>query len=126
MPKIKTFEEACKFQKLDPKKMLPDVKVFPKQHQTALLALAQLIIIAEVLNSDEKGNTWKPNWKDSSERKYYPWFDLSSGSGLSYGAFDFRNSGSIVGSRLCFKSMELAEYAGKKFKKLYQDYFLLN
>jgi hypothetical protein len=28
-----------------------------------------------------------------------------------------------VGSRLCFKSSELAEYAGKKFKKLIRTIF---
>jgi len=124
--KIKTFEAACKALKLDAVKVLPDFSAFPKHHQDAMIAHTKLIIITEALNKvNNDNNTWKPNWSDSSEWKYYPWFDLSSGSGLSYYVCDNRGSGSAVGSRLCFKSRELAEYAGKQFLKLYETYFLL-
>jgi hypothetical protein len=119
--KIKTFEAACKALKLDPVKCLPKVTGMPKHHQAATLAHAQLVIIVEALN-----NGWKPNWKDSSEYKYYPWFDMSSGSGLALRHVVFRNSDTCVGSRLCFKSRELAEYAAKQFRKLYKEYFLLS
>jgi hypothetical protein len=120
MAKIKTFDEACKALKLDPKKVLPDVSSFPKHHQDALTAHTKLVIIAEALNEG-----WKPDWKNGKWDKYYPWFDLSSGSGLSYYDYVNRNSYSAVGSRLCFKSRELAEYAGKQFEDLYKKYFLL-
>jgi hypothetical protein len=84
-------------------------------------AAAQLSIIAEALNDG-----WKPDWKNTSEWKYYPWFDLSSGSGLSCSGYDDYFSNSTVGSRLCFKSRELAEYAGKQFIKLYEAYFVMS
>ena len=94
--KIKTFEDACKKLGITPK-ALPDVKTLPKQHIKAIVAHYKLVIIAEALNDG-----WKPNWKDSSEWKYYPWFDMSSGSGLSCGDYDLLSSASTVGSRLCF------------------------
>jgi hypothetical protein len=120
MAKIKTFEAACKALKLDPVKVLPKVSGMPTHHQEAIVAHAKLVIITEALNEG-----WKPNWKDSSEWKYYPWFDMRSGSGLSYNVYDLRNSYSHVGSRLCLKSSELAKYAGTTFKKLYTQYFCL-
>lgn len=120
MPKIKTFEGACKALKIDPKKALPIVTGVPEKHQEAIVAHAKLIIIAEALNDG-----WKPNWKNSNEYKYYPWFYMNSGSGLAFGVCDADYSNSSVGSRLCFKSSELAEYAGKTFKKLYEQYFVL-
>lgn len=117
--KIKTFEAACKALKLDPEKCLPKVTGVPKHHQAAIVAHTKLVIIAEALNEG-----WKPNWQDSNEPKYWPWFDMS-GSGLSFFVCVFYYSHSGVGSRLCFKSRELAEYAGKQFIKLYEESWLL-
>ena len=117
--RVKTFEDACKALgfKYSTNPIVDNVAV---ADYDAVNAFAKLCIIARALNEG-----WQPNWKDSSEYKYYPWFDLSSGSGLSFSDCVDWGSRSAVGSRLCFKSRELAEYAGKKFKKLYEQYFLL-
>jgi hypothetical protein len=124
--KIKTFAAACKALKLDPAKILPDVSGFPKEHREALLAHAQLVIIAQALNQEaNNGKPWKPNWKSGNWDKYYPWFDMSSGSGLACHGYVNRTSHSNVGSRLCYISRDLAIYAGKTFIKLYQQYFCL-
>ena len=120
MSQIKTFEAACKKLKLDPKKCLPDVKGIPKHHQEATIAHAKLVIIAEAINDG-----WKPDWTNGNWDKYYPWFDMSSGSGLSCFGYVGRSSASAVGSRLCFRSAELSKYAGTQFKKLYEQYFVL-
>ena len=126
MSTIKTFEAACKYLKLDPVKVLPKVTGLPKQHQEATIAHAKLVIISEALNKEANGGkTWKPDWTNGQWDKYYPWFDMSSGSGLSCFGCGDRDSYSTVGSRLCFKSAELAKYAGTKFIKLYEKYFLL-
>lgn len=117
--KIKTFEAACKALKINPSKVLPVVKGMPLHHQKAIISHAKLVIITEALNEG-----WRPNWKNSNECKYYPWFRMSSGSGLADRGCGYYCSTSLVGSRLCFKSSELAEYAGRQFKKLYEDYFL--
>jgi len=120
MANVKTFEGACKKLKLDPVKCLPKVSGMPKNHQAAIIAHAKLVIITQALNDG-----WVPDWTNSNQWKHYPWFDLSSGSGLSFHYVDNRFTLSVVGSRLCFKSEELAEYAGKKLKKLYTDYFVI-
>lgn len=119
---IKTFEDACTALGLNPETVLPDFSLFPEKHQKAMTAHAKLIIIAEALNEG-----WKPDWKDYSERKYELWFDMdsSAGSGFSYLGYDDWASTSYVGSRLCFKSRELARYAGEQFEKLYEDYFVI-
>jgi hypothetical protein len=80
-------------------------------------AHAKLTIVAKALNEG-----WKPDWKNSNEWKYVPWFYMDKpGSGFSY--FDYGRwcATSFVGSRLCFKTRELAEYAGKQFLDTYKE-----
>jgi hypothetical protein len=82
--KIKTFIQACKKLGLDASK-LPDVSCLPDIHQKAIIAHYKLIIIAQALNDG-----WQPNWNDSNQGKYYPWFEIKAdtkspgGSGLVY------------------------------------------
>jgi galactose-1-phosphate uridylyltransferase len=119
-PKIKTFQDACKALKLDPDRIIPDVSVFPADHQKALEALAKLIIIAQALNGD-----WKPDWSDYNQGKYYPWFDMekeqNNPSGFRLYHVHYNSANSAVGSRLCYKSRELAQYAATQFEDLYKD-----
>ena len=117
--KIKTFEVACKALKLNPKKCLPDFSAYPKEHQAGMIAHAKLVIIAQALRGE-----WKPNWNDSNQYKYFPWFDMS-GSGFSCDGFAHDRSRSALGSRLCYQSSEVARYAGKTFLKLYKEYFTI-
>jgi len=120
--KVKSFEDACQLLGIEPN--VPEVSMLPENHKKAIVAHYKLVIIAEAVNEG-----WKPNWDNWDERKYYPWFDLegsSSGAGFSYYDYGVRVTTSSVGSRLCFKTWELAEYIGKTFIDLYKDYFLLD
>jgi hypothetical protein len=119
MKKIKTFADACKALGLSTK-ALPDVSLLTKQQAKGVTAHFKLMVIAEALNDG-----WKPNWKDTNEWRFYPWFALRGGSGFRLAYVDYRYAGSLVGSRLCFKSREIAEYAGKQFIKLYKDYMTM-
>jgi len=114
MDRVKTAEDAFKIKGITISSIVNDNDT-PDE-----MAYKILKIIIEILNEG-----WKPDWKNPNQYKYYPWFDLSSGSGLSCDGYDNRDSASSVGSRLCFKSRELAEYAGKQFLKLYEDFFTL-
>lgn len=82
------------------------------------IAYKKIKIIAIALNEG-----WRPDWKNDDEYKYYPWFDFEddrgSGLGLSYDVCGYDGSYSYVGSRLCFKTRSLAEYAGKQFAGIY-------
>ncbi len=85
-------------------------------------AYKRLKLVVSTLNEG-----WLPDWNDSSQVKYYPVFDMrsSASGGFSYDDYDGWNAHSSVGSRLCFKSKELAEYAGKTFTDIYKDFLTL-
>jgi hypothetical protein len=76
IPEITSFEQACEFRKMDPTTCLPDISMFPADHQQALTATAKMYIIAEALNQDADGECWKPDWNNGDERKWLPWFDM--------------------------------------------------
>lgn len=119
--RVKSFEDAC--QVLGISTNVPEVKGLPRKHQKAIIANYKLIVIAEALNEG-----WKPNWQDSDEYKYYPWFDMSNpagvGSSLTY--FTASSTYAHFGSRLCLKNRELAIYFGQTFTDLFNDSLLLN
>lgn len=110
-----------------------------------LFAYTRLAIIAEALNEG-----WRPEYTED-EYRYYPWFGLytqeeyddmddedkercrfvgrSSYSAYAYGglvcayaSYGSANSDTNVGSRLAFKSRELAIYCGKQFIEIWINY----
>lgn len=127
---IKSFQDACKA--LGITEALPDVSLLPAKHQKAIVANYQLSIIAEAVNRGEDGKSWHPDWNNYNEYKYYPWFDMETygdapaGSGFAFYDYDYDNTYSGVGSRLCFRSGEVAEYVGKQFLSIYRDAFLID
>jgi len=123
---IKTFEDACRVEGLDPKQTIPDFSCFPSQDQAALSAHAQLVIIARAVNRvANKGKEWQPDWNDVNQWKYYPWFYLGGSAGFRFDDYGTWSSLSYVGSRLCFISREAATYAGQQFEGLYKQYFVM-
>lgn len=119
--RVKSFEDAC--QVLGISTNVPEVKGLPRKHQKAIIANYKLIVIAEALNEG-----WKPNWQDSDEYKYYPWFDMSNPAvvGCSRTNNAASNTSANIGSRLCLKNRELAIYFGQTFTDLFNDSLLLN
>lgn len=119
--RVKSFEDAC--QVLGISTNVPEVKGLPRKHQKAIIANYKLIVIAEALNEG-----WKPNWQDSDEYKYYPWFDMSNPAGVGYSYTNIAASSTYanIGSRLCLKNRELAIYFGQTFTDLFNDSLLLN
>lgn len=116
--RVKTFEDACEVVGTIPENVKSLISYSGiDTDMKASVAHMKLQIIARALNEG-----WKPDWTKSSEYKYHPWFNFSSGSGLSFRGCGCRYSYSGVGSRLCFKSSELATYAGKQFTDLYKDF----
>jgi hypothetical protein len=110
--RVKTFEDACevlgvRFHASNTDD--PDDEAYKK---------LKIIILA--LNEG-----WKPNWNNGNEYKYYPWFYMDKSNGFSLLSVTGACTGSSVGSRLCFKSRELAEYAAKQFIELYKQFFTL-
>lgn len=125
--RVNSFETACQELGINQFSLMPSISHPDLQKETeSIHAYIKLTIIIRALNEG-----WTPNWNNSNEPKYLPWFDVEasskqpSGSGLSYGGYAGWYSAAHVGSRLCYKSEEIAKYAGTKFKKLYEQYFLL-
>ena len=119
--KVKSFEDACKVLDITPS--IPVVTGIPEKYQKPLIANYQLMVIAEALNEG-----WTPDWSNGEWDKWYPWFNMDNSS--SAGRFSFDGAGhlrsaSAVGSRLCFASEALAEYAGTQFLELYRELFVI-
>lgn len=116
----KFFEQACAELKIN--NMLPDVSFLPERNQKAILAFYKLSVIIQCVNEE-----WEPNWQDWEERKYYPWFNaFPAGLGYSNTIHTASHTSAGIGSRLCYKSSDLAREWGKKLLPLYEDMLLLN
>lgn len=114
--RIKTIDDVLKDNNITQDK-LDDMFEYAPEHLKHQ-CIAELL--AKSLNEG-----WTPDWDDSGEYKYYPWFKMGS-SGFRFHDYDCWHSYSNVGSRLCFKSHDLAEYAGKQFTQLYKQFMIIN
>lgn len=110
MDRIKTFEDACEETEENPS----DEKFIKGSEDT--IAYEKIKVISRALNGD-----WKPDWNNTNQPKYYPYFD-TSGSGFRFSAtvYDYRYTS--AGSRLCYGTSKLAEYAGKEFESTYKKF----
>lgn len=121
--RVKSYEDACKVLGIQPH----DAHALGKQgFRSDEIARRELETITEALNEG-----WKPNWNDTNEYKYYPWFYIEPNTngacaGLSCTAASSAatNSDAYVGSRLCFHDSDTARYAGRQFTKLYEQILL--
>lgn len=145
--RVKTFEDACDV--LGDKHPLVEEywSVMNVEFDIAqdLITYLKLRIITAALNEG-----WEPQFTED-ECRYYPWFEFftqselnemsddergrvvgranynsSAGGGLAF-AYAYNASSSSygnIGSRLAFKTRELAEYAGRQFVELYMNFVL--
>ena len=147
--KVKTFEDAVAILG-DEHPLVAQFRVIESSFKEAdnnlhLFAYTRLVIIAEALNEG-----WKPKF-DGDECRYYPWFyiytkkeyeeldedekkecrvvgrshgNAGAGGGVVYAYASYASSYSYayVGSRLAFKTRELAEYCGKQFIDIWEKF----
>ena len=91
-----------------------------------IIAFKKIMHIYSAINY--LNNDWQPDWLDSSQYKYYPYFKAESNykssgaSGFGFSDCSYGNWNAFVGSRLCTYSSEVAKYIGKQFEDLYSDY----
>lgn len=141
MERIKTFEDACNELGIDHNEWMQDKKELGLEAD--VIAYLKLRIIAAALNEG-----WKPQFT-TDEYRYFPWFCLYTQSEIdemneedksrvvyrsSYSAsalggvayantyIDSSSTNTSIGSRLAFKTRELAEYAGRQFVEIWADY----
>ncbi len=115
--RVKTWEDAAEIYGVDPVESLPFTN--PQNGiEEAANAFYQTEIIIHVLNEG-----WEPNWDNSNEYKWYPYFDMrTSGSagGFSFAVCYYVLTSSYVGARLVLKTEALAKYAGTQFLHIYK------
>ena len=141
MERVKTFKDACNELGIEHDKWVQDKKDLGLEAD--VIAYLKLRIIAAALNEG-----WKPQFT-TDEYRYFPWFYLytqseidemseeeksrvvyrssvsaSANGGVAY-AYSYSDSSvtyAAIGSRLAFKTRELAEYAGRQFVEIWADY----
>ncbi len=118
MERIKNFDDVLQENGIDKAQFYDLQKLLTPDE----FAYKQIKLIVKTLNED-----WEPDWTNGKFDKYYPWFKMGSpsGDGFSYCDCDHWFTGSNVGSRLCFKSRELAEHAGTTFLEIYKSFMTL-
>ena len=95
-----------------------------KNHQKALTALVNLIVIAEAWN---KQDGFVPDFSNRNQGKWFPWFiynDKATGFVFAYTNNADMTTAAFYGSLLCFKTEERAEQFGKQFIDLWNDFLL--
>lgn len=114
MDRVKTFEDALKE---TGRPDVPDFSCLPSDMRKYFEAQYKMLVITEALN---KG--WKPDWDNDNEYKYYTWFTMSPSS-VAFNAsnYDYSFAYAGSGSRLKFKTSELAKYAAEQFIDIWKD-----
>lgn len=143
--RVKTFTDALRVLGT-PEELISD-DFFKEQEKLGedVVAMLKLRVIAEALNEG-----WRPKF-DGDECRFYPWFYIytkkeyeeldedekkecrvvgrsyhyaNAGGGVAFanasGASSFSNTN--YGSRLAFKTRELAEYCGKQFIEIWEKW----
>ena len=141
--RIKTFDDALKELGKD-HPLVKEYNVINNNKTTYNTKLySQLCVITAALNEG-----WRPKFVEG-EKRYFPYFRLYSseeisqmskeeksrvvyrsgysayaygGVSFAYASYDSAYVVAALGSRLAFKTNELAKYAGKQFGKLYANY----
>lgn len=118
--KFTSWEIFAEHAKIDPVKDLPYPE--PKDGMERFLNATKMVAVMSLVLRHGR----KHDWTDSNEPKYRPYFDLSSGSGLSYGDYDNDFTYTDVGSRHCFGDKEDLLWIINTFPKVYEDLMLEN
>lgn len=152
--RIKTLEDACNELGEDHLYVQMFRDIYNKSEKAGanvnndVVAYLKLRIITAALNEG-----WEPQFTQDEER-WYPWFFLYTDEELAEKSDEWKrdrhlttmqyhrgewaglayagsyaapsDTGADVGSRLCFKSDTLAEYAGKTFIDLWMDFNLIS
>lgn len=147
--RVKTFEDACRELGYD-HPLVEEYETITNRCgglSDDIIAYLKLRIIAAALNEG-----WEPEFKKGDWR-WFPWFTLwteeeqsveddewkadhalistedysgdYAGFACANSCYAPSNTNAGVGSRLCFKSKELATYCGKQFISLWADFYLI-
>jgi hypothetical protein len=117
---VTSYEAACEV--CGTKRLFQsDFNFLPDQDRASAFASHQIDIIARALNGD-----CTFDYSNDNQKKWYIWFkwdeNAAGGSGFSFDRVDYNYSYSRVGARHSFKDARLAEYAGKNFISIFNQF----
>ena len=117
MDKIKSFDDACQ----SPHLTKEDLWFIPYQDQMPANSLnyEKWKVIAKALN---EGHVFTMN---PSEKRWYPWFDVSSGFVFFNTNYDDSHADAASASSLCFKTEELVVYFCEQFIEVCKGVIML-
>jgi hypothetical protein len=115
---IKSFDDACRACGTTEEEFNAKFKNLGLDSDT--ISYEKLKIITKAIN-----NGWTPDWNNTRQYKWWPWFRLSSGFGFDGSGCDYGYAGTSVGSRLCFESEAKSDYAAEQFIDIYEEYITI-
>lgn len=117
---VDSYEAALKYLGHEDNNMV----IWTGSYPEAMISMYKLLTIAEAWN---KADNFIPDFDNSSQRKWYPWFykpNKSVGFMFAYPYNAPSNATAALGARLCFKTEERAEQFGTQFIDLWNDFLL--
>lgn len=112
---LTTWAEVCAYHMLREEDVLPYLNPKTKLEKV-VNATVKINYISLALNEG-----WIPDFNDTSQRKYYPYFVFSAGGWSVFGAASW-NAVAGVGSGFYYKDEKTALHAAKTFLEIYRDY----
>lgn len=115
---VRSYEDACRVLGVEP---VDEQAMAAAGFRADEIARRKLETITAALNDG-----WKPDWNDTQQDKYAPWFWIKPRPGQTYAGLAYANTcnapsntHACIGSRLCFKNAAVARYAANQFTELY-------
>jgi hypothetical protein len=124
MDRVKSYQDACGILGVTPL-TIENFGFLPEAQRLSAFGHHKVQTIATVLN---EGHEFDWNSYDREHWKWYPYFDMETyegapaGSGFSFYGCVYGYAGTILGSRLAYKTEDLARYAGTQFLDDYRDW----
>jgi F0F1-type ATP synthase beta subunit len=107
MERVNDYNDILTILGTDESKDVIVLDKFTEEDMNVVKAFIQKVRISKVYNEGKRFT------KD--DRRYYNWYDVSSGFGFGDAVFDRANATTLSASRLCFNSSEKSRDAAKKF-----------
>jgi hypothetical protein len=115
---IKTFDDACRACGTTEEEF--NEKFQNLGQDTDTIFYEKLKIVVKSINQE-----WTADWNNTNQRKWYPWFNLSSGFGFVVSGCVYGCAFTGVGSRLCYESEDKSNYAAKQFIDIYEQFITI-
>lgn len=110
---IKNYSDVCR-ELCEPELTETTFHRIPMRYRKKVLAYSKLQQIQRLFNGE-----WVPNWSDSSEYKWYPYYN-STGPGLVFDGSGYRTS-DFAAEVAFYKSREISDFVGRTFIDIYTE-----